>query len=755
MRNHGLGAINSPMTSEEAKGEIERLSVELERHNRLYYVDAAPEVSDADYDKAFRQLEVLEQQFPDLVSQDSPTQRVGGEPIEGFEQMAHRLPMLSIDDVFSKDELADFFTRLQKLTGLDRIPLIIEPKIDGVAVSLIYVEGRLENAVTRGDGVSGDVVTSNVRTMKSVPLKLPVGAPRLLEIRGEIFMPNDAFAVLNQQRDEAGLPTFANPRNSTAGTLKLLDPREVAKRPLEFIAHGYGAMEGVQIESMSEFFKLLNHMGVRGNHPVWRVDSLEEIFARIEELDQLRHELAYGTDGAVIKVDSLATQKELGATSRAPRWASAFKFPPEQVETELREITVQVGRTGVITPVAELEPVLVSGTTVSRATLHNQDEIDRKDVRIGDSIVIEKAGEIIPAVVRVLKEKRSKDSQPFVLFDHVDGKCPSCGGPIVREEGFVAWRCINFDCPAQAVNRIRQFASRKALDIEGIGESVAIKLVESGMAESPLDLFTLSEDQLAKLELDPAKMKSGEASKPRRFGEKRARSVLDTLQRAAGEKPLSRWIYAMGIPQVGESASRELSRLCPDLESLPECEVLEMIRERGEKETWCKDHPYRPGKEKISQAEKERRKAIHDEYKPRMAELSEALSVYNVASELGGVAAGNLLNFFDSDTGRNVIERLKALNISPKSDNYAPQPGGGGDLALSGKTFVITGALSSPRDDFKRLIEGQGGKVTGSVSKNTHYLLSGEGGGSKRDKAEKLNVRVITEEELREMMGAG
>ena len=323
---------------------------------------------------------------------ESPTQRVGGEPIDGFEQLAHRLPMLSIDDVFSKEELADYFARLQKLTGQQTIPLIVEPKIDGVAVSLIYVKGRLEDAVTRGDGVTGDVVTSNVRTMQTVPLKLPEGAPSLLEIRGEVFMPNEAFAALNVQRDEMGLPAFANPRNSTAGTLKLLDPREVAKRPLEFLAHGFGAVEGLELESMSEFFELLKKMGIRGNHPVWHVNTLKEIFYAIEQLDQLRHELPYGTDGAVIKVDSLVMQRELGSTSRAPRWASAFKFPPEQKETLLKEITVQVGRTGVLTPVAELEPVLISGTTVSRATLHNQDEIDRKDVREGDTVVIEKAG---------------------------------------------------------------------------------------------------------------------------------------------------------------------------------------------------------------------------------------------------------------------------------------------------------------------------------------------------------------------------
>jgi len=743
------------MRVDEARIEIARLGAALERHDRLYYVDATPEISDAEYDRLYRQLEDLERQFPELVSSESPTQRVGGGPIEGFEQMGHRLPMLSIDDIFSEQELADFFSRLQRLTGLERIPMTVEPKIDGVAVALIYRGGRLENAVTRGDGVTGDVVTSNVRTIQTVPLRLPAGAPALLEIRGEVFMPNEAFAALNEQRDEAGLPAFANPRNSTAGTLKLLDPREVAKRPLEFLAHGFGAVEGLELETMSGFFGFLKEIGIRGNHPVWRVETLAEIQAKIEELDKLRHELPYGTDGAVVKVDSLAMQLELGATSRAPRWAAAFKFPPEQKETLLKEITVQVGRTGVITPVAELEPVLISGTTVARATLHNQDEIDRKDVRVGDTVVVEKAGEIIPAVLGVVKERRPADSQPFVLFDHVRGRCPSCNGPIIREQGKVAWRCINFDCPAQAVNRIKQFASRKALDIEGLGEAVAAKLVESGLARSAVDLFSLSEKQLADLELDPAKMESGELSKPRRFGELRARTLLEALQAAIDEKPLSRWIYAMGIPQVGDSASRELSRLCPDLASLPQCEVLAMIRERGEKETWCKENPCRPGKEMISGEEKARRKAIHGEYKPRIAELSEMLSPYQVGPELGAVATGNLMDFFASDAGRSVLERLEAMGISPPSDNYAPKPAesGAADLALAGKSFVITGTLSAPREEFKRLIESKGGKVSGSVSKNTNYLLSGEGGGSKRDKAEKLGVAVISEQQLRKMAG--
>lgn len=745
------------MTSEEAKTEIERLSRDLARHDRLYYVEAAPEISDAEYDVLYRQLEGLEGEFPQWLCKVSPTQRVGGEPIEGFEQLAHRLPMLSIDDVFSRQEVTAFYVRLQKLTGLDVLDLIVEPKIDGVAVCLIYVKGHLENAVTRGDGMVGDVVTSNVRTMQSVPLRLPEGAPDLLEIRGEIYMPNEAFARLNRQRDEAGLATFANPRNATAGTLKLLDPREVAKRPLEFLAHGFGAMQGLEQASMSEFFELLKKMGIRGNSPLWRVRSLDEIFDKIELLDQLRHDLPYGTDGSVIKVNSLAQQRELGATSRAPRWAAAFKFPPEQQQTLLKSITVQVGRTGVVTPVAELEPVLISGSTVARATLHNQDEIDRKDVRVGDTVVVEKAGEIIPAVVRVVKEKRAEDSVPYVLYDVVGGKCPSCGEAIIREQGKVAWKCVNFFCPAKEVNQILQFASRKALDIDGIGESVAVKLVESGLAHTALDLFYLSEEKLAALQLDPAKMESGALSKPRRFGEKRARSVIDALQKAITEKPLSRWIYAMGVPQVGQSASRELSRLCEDFASLSDCEVIDMICERGEMDTWRKENPYRRGEGFDSEQEKMENQERHEVYKLRIAELDGALAPYQVASELGGVAAGKLLGFLRSQRGQEVLARMKELEICPLSDNYDAKPvvgeADGGELPLSGKTFVITGTLSMPRDEFKRLIEKNGGKVTGAVSKNTSYLLSGEGGGSKLVKAEKLGVEVVTEQELGERIG--
>jgi DNA ligase (NAD+) len=458
---------------------------------------------------------------------------------------------------------------------------------------------------------------------------------------------------------------------------------------------------------------LLDRTGIRKNQPIWHAETLDEVRAAVRELDELRHGLPYLTDGAVIKVDDVADQQQLGATSRAPRWAAAFKYPPEQKETLLTDITVQVGRTGVLTPVAELEPVFVSGTTVSRATLHNEDEIQRKDVRVGDTVVIEKAGEIIPAVVGVVNEKRPAKAKPFDLREHVNNCCPSCGGPITKEEGFVAWRCVNFACPAQAVSRIRQFASRKALDIDGVGAIVAEKLVERGLATTPLDLFSLDVDSLADLNL-------GDDDKSRVLGRRHASKIVRSLQRAR-KLPLDRWIYAMGIPKVGESAARELARLHRILPELATSEILTELQ------------PLKPSA----------RKEDHP-----------VLAGYAIAPEVGPAVAASVLSFFGSSGGQSVLTRLEELGIAPQSDNYAPQPTTAGAQAvpLAGKSFVITGKLSASRDEIKRLIINNGGKVTGAVSKTTDYLVAGEGGGSKRDKAAALRVPAISEEELQAMI---
>lgn len=703
-----------PEPSGSAAKRVKELTEQILHHDDLYYNRASPEISDAQYDKLYRELEDLETRHPELLEPNSPTKRVGGEPIEGFKQITHALPMLSIDDVFElKDseepagELIAFYQRLIKHLGREEIAVTVEPKIDGVAVSLLYREGRLAYAATRGDGTTGDDITHNVRTIRSVPLDLRGHAPDLLEVRGEIFMPNEAFAAMNAERDEAGLPTFANPRNATAGTLKQLDPKVVAKRPLAFLAHGHGAYEGPEFSDAMTFSKSLEKLGLPINQPLIEAGNLEEVLAAVKRIDKQRHDLGYGTDGAVIKVTSLAERAQLGHTSRAPRWAAAYKFLPEQQETKLLDITIQVGRTGVLTPVAELEPVLISGTTVSRATLHNQDEIDRKEVHIGAMVLVEKAGEIIPAIVKVTHA--AKNAKRYSIFQSVDGKCPSCEGPITQEEGFVAWRCSNFQCPAQAVTRITHFASRKALDIDGLGETVAEALVRHKMCHNPLELFHLKEDQLGPLNL-------GSEESPRRFGQKNASRVIKSLKEARN-KPLNRWLYAMGIRHLGESAAKELSRLHQTLSEVVESPLLAELL-----------------KDTRADAKKK----------------NELLLPYQMSGDVGPAVALAISEFFESEAGQHVMQALANLDINPKSDNHLPKAAEAdtSNMPLIGKTFVITGTLSEERGVFKERIEAKGGKVTGSVSKNTDYLLAGEGGGSKRDKAEKLGVKIIDEEGL-------
>ncbi|MBT8038025.1 MAG: NAD-dependent DNA ligase LigA [Verrucomicrobiae bacterium] len=721
---------------------IATLCAELERHNQLYYQDAEPEISDAEFDQLLNELKQLEAAHPALIQPDSPTQRVGGAPLEGFQQVKHLVPMLSIEDIHElkdeeleelrleknnatrADKLINWFDRFHRSLGHSDVALTVEPKIDGVAVSIVYRNRVLDYAVTRGDGTTGDDITQNIKTIKSIPLRLPDHAPDLFEVRGEVFMPNKGFVQLNQQRDEAGEPAFVNPRNATAGTLKQLDPNIVAARPLDCIFHSYGRVDNAPYTTVSEFQKTLKDYGLKSTHWFKKPTTMDELLACISQLDKDRHDFLYATDGAVIKVNELALHTELGATSKHPKWACAYKFLPEQKETILKDITIQVGRTGVLTPVAELEPVFVSGTTVSRATLHNQDEIDRKDVRIGDTVVIEKAGEIIPAVVKVVTEKRPSGSPPFNLYDHAHGQCPSCHGPIEQEQGFVAWRCLNFECPAQAVTRIKHFASRKALDIDGLGTAVAEKLVEKQITTT-LDLFDLKLTPLADLLLDPAKLEESE-SKPRRLGEKRAETIIASLEKARGAS-LSKWVYAMGIPHIGESAAREMGRLHKNLTQVSTSSILE-------------DLANLPNFEELPTSK--RKKENH----PRLAN-------YQIESELGPVAARNIVDFFQSRSGQRVLEKLDSLHINPQSDNYDPENSAfkNTNSAITGKTFVITGTLSRPRPEFKKLIESRGGKVSGSISAKTHYLLAGEKAGSKRTKAESLNVEILSEDDFNQM----
>ncbi|MEJ6570459.1 MAG: NAD-dependent DNA ligase LigA [Akkermansiaceae bacterium] len=723
---------------------IAELSTELEHHNKLYYQDAEPEITDAEYDSLMGELKKLEAAHPSLAKPDSPTQRVGGAPLEDFQQIKHLVPMLSIEDIHElkdeeleelrlekpeatrSDNLNDWFGRFQRSLGHSDVALSVEPKIDGVAVSVVYRDGLLDYAVTRGDGTTGDDITQNVKTIKSIPLRLPEEAPALFEVRGEVFMPNAAFAKLNEQRDEAGEPAFVNPRNATAGTLKQLDSKLVAARPLDCIFHSYGRVDDAPYTTVSEFQQTLKDYGFKSTHWFKTPASMDSLLDSITQLDQDRHVFPYATDGAVIKVNDLDLHAQLGATSKHPKWACAYKFLPEQKETIIKDITIQVGRTGVLTPVAELEPVFVSGTTVSRATLHNQDEIDRKDVRLHDTVIIEKAGEIIPAVVKVLKDKRSPESQPYNLYDDVGGQCPSCSAPIEQEEGFVAWRCVNFACPAQAVTRIKHFASRKALDIDGLGTAVAEKLVENQIITTTLDLFDLQEESLADLLLDPAQLE-GKESKPRRLGERKAKTIVNSLDNSR-DAPLSKWIYSMGISQIGESASREIARLHKNLTEVSVSPILQDLADL-------------PNFEELSISK--RKKENH----PRLAN-------FQIESELGPVAAQHIVAFFKSEAGHRVLEKFSTLGIDPQSDNYDPEKSASqnSDSPIAGKTFVITGTLSKPRPEFKKLIEAAGGKVSGSISSKTDFLLAGEKAGSKRAKAESLGVTILDEEAFEAML---
>src|SRR5882724_7170563 len=513
-----------PSDERQAAKRAAQLRDEIRKHDRLYYEKAAPIISDREYDRLYKELLDLETQFPDLATPDSPTQRVGGKPLKAFEQVSHLIPMLSLDNTYSEQEVKNFYARIQRLLPNEKIPVVIEPKVDGVAVSLIYENGRLRQAATRGDGSVGDNITQNIRTIRSVPERLRGAAPKLLEVRGEVYMDKHGFEKLNDERRKAGLPLFANPRNAAAGSLKQLDPAIVAKRPLGVVLYGTGATEGVDVDVHSEIFPVLKKLGLPATERWWIAKSVEEILEGIHELDGIRHNFAYQTDGAVVKVNSFAQRARLGFTAKSPRWAIAYKYEAERVETRLLDVLVQVGRTGVLTPVAVLEPVTVSGSRVSRATLHNEDEIKRKDIRIGDTVVIEKAGEVIPAVVAVAKTKRPRSAKPFDFLEHIGGKCPVCGGAVRRDPEFVAWRCENLQCPAQATRRLEFFAARSALDIESVGGIVADKLVEREWVREPLDLFELKIEQLAKLNLrtDVA---------PRIFGEKNATKAVQAIER--------------------------------------------------------------------------------------------------------------------------------------------------------------------------------------------------------------------------------
>lgn len=548
-----------------AKLRIDVLRKELNRHNHLYYVEAKPELSDRDYDRLYDELKQLEEKFPHLITPDSPTQRVGGAPLKQFKSVKHLKPMMSLDNTYSYEEIRDFDGRVQKLLPGESVDYVLEPKVDGCSICIRYEKGILALGTTRGDGTTGDDITENLKTIRAIPLRLSesVFVPSFIEVRGEAYMPVKGFRRLNEDRLAAGEEPFANPRNATAGSLKQLDSKIVAQRPLSAVFYAISVLEGMPFPATQEqVLGLLKTLGFPTPAKHWLCPDIDAVIQRTAELEKLEASLPYEIDGAVIKVNDLAQWPRLGATAKAPRFAIAYKYSHEQAQTLLRDITVQVGRTGILTPVAELEPVLLAGSTISRATLHNEEEIRRKDIRIGDTVVIEKAGEVIPAVISVVHEKRSTHSRAFDLVTHLGGKCPACGGPISRDPEFVAWRCDSIACPAQIKRTIEHYAGRQGMDIEGVGEVLVNQLVDQQLVRDVADLYTLTVEQVAGLE---------------RMAEKSASNVIEAIG-ASKRQDLWRLIYSLGIFHVGAGAARKLADHFQTLDALAAAGVDEIQR---------------------------------------------------------------------------------------------------------------------------------------------------------------------------------
>lgn len=765
------------MTFEEAKQRHEALSTEISRHDHLYYVEAKPEISDFDYDRLYQELVNLETEFPALATSTSPSQRVGGRPLGYFERVKHIVPMLSLEKIKAathpdqneepdvekrkreQDQhtllgLSEFDMTVRQKTGRDLVDYILEPKVDGVSISVHYRHGKLALGVTRGDGQMGDDITSNIRTIRAIPLELKMdNPPELLEVRGEAYIPITEFEKLNDRLRANGEEPFPNARNATAGTLKQLDPRIAASRPLSAVFYAVGACEGIEFATHAEALETLKKCGLPVQAIWWKTHGMgelikiynREVICEYDETCDLRKRLPYDVDGIVIKVNNMADWGKLPPKARVPGYAIVHK-PIHWItpaETVLKAITVQVGRTGVLTPVAELVPVFVQGSTVARATLHNEDEIRRKDIRIGDTVVVRKAGMVIPEVMEAVKAKRPADAKEFNLFEYVHGRCPACGGPIAQEEVSsgeakeVAWRCQNVSqCPAQKTRRIEYFAQRKALDIESLGDIVAEKLVERGLVSEPLDLFDLKMEDLARLNL-------GTDEEPRVFGEKNATKIIQALKRAPS-LPLNRWIFALAVSDVGEATAYQLAKTHHSLEELANSPVLRDILELAEKERERKlasaaTHSFK------SEADQLRHKEEIEKLKQKVAEIKTRLkssSAKKQMPEVGPVVAASVLHFFESEAGKKTLARLNSLGIHPQNVASTTSEG-----EFEGKTFVLTGTLvSMSRDRASEEIRVRGGTVAGSVSKNTDYVVFGAEAGSKLGKANSLGVATLDEE---------
>ncbi len=673
------------MTPAEAQARIDELRGRVAHHDALYYRRAVPEIGDFEYDALKRELAELETAWPQFAAITSPTGQVGDDRTEGFQTYRHRERMMSLENTYSEAELREFHARLVRDLERSELAFVVEPKIDGLAVSVTYENGRLVRAVTRGNGIEGDDITTNALTIKSLPRQLKPAAggavPAVIEIRGEIYLGTEEFLRINRQREEAGEPLYANPRNLAAGTIKQLDPREVAQRRLEIVLYGRGHIDPPSAlpETQAQFHSWVRAWGLPGVERIWTVTGVDAIVGAIAELDRIRGGFAYATDGAVVKLDSVPLQRRAGSTSKSPRWAMAYKFTPERAETKLRAITVQVGRTGVLTPVAELDPVQLAGTTVSRATLHNRDEIARKDIRVGDFVSVEKAGEIIPAVVGVNVARRSPECVPYA-FPTV---CPECGTAVVQLAEEVAVRCPNFECPVQVRRRVQHFASKACVDIEGLGEAMVDALVEKGWVRRVPDIYQLKAKRDDLLTLG----KNVERSTDKLL------AAVEESKRAE----LWRFIHGLGIPHVGAAAAKDLARHFRGLGPLAAACREDFIRNRE-----------------------------------------------SVIGGIGETMALAILAYFAEPRNRRMIDELAAVGVDPAV------PAAGSSLA--GKTFVLTGTLPTlTRDDATARIEAAGGKVSGSVSKKTSYVVAGADAGSKLEKAKSLGVPVIDEPAFLEM----
>ena len=665
------------MVTEALKKRVEKVREEIEYHNFRYYVLDQPEISDAQYDRLLKELEKIEDQHPELRSPNSPTQRVGASPRETFELVRHSIPMLSLANAFDESEAREFDKRVKKLLGSSvEITYVAEPKLDGLAVELVYERGHLVVGSTRGDGVNGENITQNLRTIKTIPLQLirkDIPVPERLEVRGEVIMQLEKFKELNQKREEMGDPLFANPRNAAAGSLRQLDPKITRERPLEIYCYGLGEIRGHTFKTHWEILQTFPKWGLRTNPLIRKCENMDAVLEYYHEMNEKRETLPYEIDGVVIKVDRLDLQVRLGEISRSPRWALAFKFQPKQETTKIVDIIVQVGRTGALTPVAVMEPVKVGGVEVSRATLHNQDDIDKKDVRVGDTVIIQRAGDVIPEVVQVIVSKRTGTEKKF----RMPSKCPVCGAEVIREE--VIHRCIGLDCPAQLKGRIKHFASKRAMDIEGLGVKLIDQLVDKGLMKDVADIYYIKKEGLIALE---------------RMADKSAQNIIDAIEKSK-TKPLSKFLYALGIRHVGETTAEDLALHFPRLDDFFHLSEEDLMEVEG----------------------------------------------------IGPEVAASVHQFFRDKKNKESIELLKKAGvkvIEPKAKEKGK---------LADKTFAFTGTLKTfGRDEARNLVESQGGMTASSVSKKVDFVVAGEDPGSKFDKAKELGIQTLTEEEFKKMV---